>query len=86
MPTPDHEDGHGPLPVPLIGDQPTWDGALAELRTREKAATRELDVAPQPSGIGPYHEPKPCSDYGTSPSVSVNDRSPRRRAAAASRG
>ena len=30
--------------VPPIADQPTWDAALAELRTREKAATRELDA------------------------------------------
>ncbi len=30
--------------VPPIVDQAAWDVALAELRTREKAATRELDA------------------------------------------
>jgi len=30
--------------VPPIADQQTWEAALAELRAREKAATRELDA------------------------------------------
>ena len=30
--------------TPPIVDQPTWEAALAELRVREKAATRELDA------------------------------------------
>jgi predicted dithiol-disulfide oxidoreductase (DUF899 family) len=30
--------------IPPIVDQATWDAALAELRVREKAATRELDA------------------------------------------
>jgi len=30
--------------VPPIVDQSAWEAALAELRTREKAATRELDA------------------------------------------
>src|ERR1700704_4460018 len=30
--------------VPPVVDQHTWETALAELRTREKAATRELDA------------------------------------------
>ena len=30
--------------VPPVVDQPTWEAALAELRVREKAATRELDA------------------------------------------
>ena len=30
--------------VPPIVDQDTWEAALAELRVREKAATRELDA------------------------------------------
>ena len=30
--------------VPSIVDQDVWDAALAELRIREKAATRELDA------------------------------------------
>jgi predicted dithiol-disulfide oxidoreductase (DUF899 family) len=30
--------------VPPIADQATWEAALAELRVREKAATRELDA------------------------------------------
>ena len=30
-------------PRPIV-DQPTWEAALADLRTREKAATRELDA------------------------------------------
>jgi len=32
------------LAAPAIVDQQTWDAALAQLRTREKAATRELDA------------------------------------------
>ena len=36
-------DATQPLAVPPIVDQDTWEAALAELRTREKAATRELD-------------------------------------------
>lgn len=30
--------------IPTIVDQPSWEAALAELRVREKAATRELDA------------------------------------------
>ncbi len=30
--------------VPPVVEQDTWEAALAELREREKAATRELDV------------------------------------------
>ena len=30
--------------LPPIVDQATWEAALADLRTREKAATRELDA------------------------------------------
>ena len=33
-----------PDAVPAIVDLATWDDALAELRAREKAATRELDA------------------------------------------
>lgn len=33
-----------PVAVPSVVDQRTWDTALAELRVREKAATRELDA------------------------------------------
>ena len=33
-----------PVAVPPIVDQETWDAALADLRAREKAATRELDA------------------------------------------
>ena len=33
-----------PVAVPPVVDQPTWEAALAELRAREKAATRELDA------------------------------------------
>lgn len=32
------------LAVPPVVDQPAWEAALAELRVREKAATRELDA------------------------------------------
>ena len=32
------------MAVPPIVDQETWEAALADLRTREKAATRELDA------------------------------------------
>ena len=38
------DDGSQPAAVPPIVDQDTWAAALAELRTREKAATRELDA------------------------------------------
>ena len=37
-------DGGQPVAVPPIVDRPTWEAALAELRAREKAATRELDA------------------------------------------
>src|SRR5918992_1390195 len=38
-------DDAGPqVAVPPVVDQPTWEAALAELRVREKAATRELDA------------------------------------------
>src|SRR3954453_14306955 len=33
-----------PAALPPIVDQATWEAALAELRVREKAATRELDA------------------------------------------
>src|SRR3954452_9334440 len=45
-----HEQTHEPalrgadMAVPPIVDQETWERALADLRTREKAATRELDA------------------------------------------
>ena len=41
-PTADH--ATRPVAVPPIVDQQTWEAALAELRAREKAATRELDA------------------------------------------
>ena len=44
MPAHDLDDGHDPVAVPRIVDPDTWGAALAELRTREKAATRELDA------------------------------------------
>jgi predicted dithiol-disulfide oxidoreductase (DUF899 family) len=44
MSTPASGDGSPPVAVPPIVDQHTWEAALAELRTREKAATRELDA------------------------------------------
>ena len=44
MPAHDLDDGHDPVAVPPIVDQDTWGAALAELRTREKAATHELDA------------------------------------------
>jgi len=44
MPAHDLDDGHEPVTIPTIVDQPTWEAALAELRAREKAATRELDA------------------------------------------
>src|SRR5215207_4631864 len=44
MPAHDLDHGHEPVATPPIVDQPTWEAALAELRAREKAATRELDA------------------------------------------
>src|SRR6478736_3719099 len=44
MTTPITGDGHETVAVPPIVDGPTWEAALAELRVREKAATRELDA------------------------------------------
>ena len=44
MPAHNLDDGHDPVAVPPIIDQPSWEAALAELRAREKAATRELDA------------------------------------------
>ena len=40
----DHNDYHELVAVPSIVDQAAWEAALAELRIREKAATRELDA------------------------------------------
>ena len=40
----DHSDRQDLGAVPPIVDQDVWDAELAELRTREKAATRELDA------------------------------------------
>ena len=37
-------DAEQPAAVPPVVDQDTWEAALAELRVREKAATRELDA------------------------------------------
>ena len=42
-----HTTGHDttePVAVPPVVDQQTWEAASAELRAREKAATRELDA------------------------------------------
>ena len=39
-----HEDRKDLVAVPQIVDQPTWERALAHLRSREKAATQELDA------------------------------------------
>ncbi len=44
MSTQTADDGSQPVTVPPIVDQHSWEAALAELRTREKAATRELDA------------------------------------------
>jgi predicted dithiol-disulfide oxidoreductase (DUF899 family) len=38
------DDGRESITVPPIVDQHSWETALAELRSREKAATRELDA------------------------------------------
>ena len=38
------EDSGEPVAMPPIVDQRSWEAALAELRAREKAATRELDA------------------------------------------
>src|SRR5207237_6193091 len=40
----DADDGRGSVAIPPIVDQHSWEAALAELRAREKAATRELDA------------------------------------------
>ena len=45
MSTPITDDNPGEVvAVPPVVDQDTWEAALAKLRTREKAATRELDA------------------------------------------
>ena len=44
MTTETRETDASELAVPPIVDQATWEAALAELRIREKAATRELDA------------------------------------------
>ena len=38
------DERQGPVAIPPIVDEPTWEAALGELRAREKAATRELDA------------------------------------------
>jgi len=40
----DGKNGSEPVAMPPIVDQSSWETALAELRVREKAATRELDA------------------------------------------
>lgn len=40
----DVDDGGGSVAVPPIVDRPTWEAAMADLRAREKAASRELDA------------------------------------------
>src|ERR1700738_3943123 len=37
-------DGRGSVAIPPIVDQPSWEAALADLRVRGKAATRERDA------------------------------------------
>jgi len=44
MSTPTDDNGGQPVAVPPIVDPHTWEVALAELRTREKVATHELDA------------------------------------------
>ena len=44
MPDNIHNDRQEFAATPEIVDQPVWESALSELRTREKAATRELDT------------------------------------------
>lgn len=43
MTPPTNNSGPETSAVPQIVDEPTWEAALAELRAREKAVTRELD-------------------------------------------
>jgi hypothetical protein len=80
-----------PSPVPPIVDQPAWEAALAELRAREKAATRELDAIaaarrrladggaprlhPRGSRRAPYAWPT-CSRAGASSSSTTTCGSP----------
>ena len=40
-----------PVAVPPIVDQETWDAALADLRAREKAATRSSMPSPPHAGV-----------------------------------
>ena len=40
----DVDDGRQSIAIPPVVDQHRWEAALAELRAREKAATRELDA------------------------------------------
>ena len=44
MPDSIHNDRQEFDATPEIVDQPVWESAPSELRTREKAATRELDT------------------------------------------
>src|SRR5436190_6708613 len=44
MPAPTADDGTKADAAPPVVDQETWETALADLRAREKAATRELDA------------------------------------------
>lgn len=44
MTTPATNDGENASAIPPIVDHETWEAALADLRSREKAATRELDA------------------------------------------
>src|SRR6187397_1847085 len=44
MPTSPTHDGDQTVAIPQIVDRDTWEKELADLRIREKAATRELDA------------------------------------------
>ncbi len=44
MPASTNNDGTAPVAVPPIVDPTTWETAMDELRTQEKAATRQLDA------------------------------------------
>ena len=71
MPAPDLEEEHEPVAIPPIVDQLTWEAALAELRTREKAATRELDAIA--AARGGYRWWRPPSTPSKEPTVRLRE-------------
>jgi hypothetical protein len=91
MSAPTTDDATDRVAVPPVVDQPAWEAALAALRTREKAATRELDAIAAARRRLPMVElpgRSPASSPGSSssrPTTPASSSSPRARSTRPSR-